>query len=161
MTNIVVVEVAGILVSGIVGPVFVSLSTRYSERMRLMKEEGERRRDELHGVVEEAAKTLGEGSLTLREAERAAAFGDPEPPELGEWSNRVYLIEQRLLLRLQPDDPVIKRLDDVLEILDGISDERRSGSSQGGVVRRYDEAQRQFLAEARAALAKRDFSPEP
>ncbi len=157
--NILIVEVAGIVTSGIVGPVFTTSSVRRAERLRLVSEEQERRRGALHDLIDEAATVLGEGSLNIHEAARAAEFGDPEPPELEQWANRVYVLEQRILLRLTSSDPIIKSLDNVIAVLNELGDSTERDHRYRELARRFDTAQRTFLDEARTALERRDFTP--
>jgi len=157
MIDALVLEVTGIVVSGVVGPVVVSLAVRRSERLRLYLEEGERRRDELRVVLEEAGRLLGEGALNIRDAAAASRSGDPEPPELQQWTERVYLLEQRLLFRLTPDDTIIASLERVLDALADTDAVRAGSVGYELLAKRFDVAQRLFLDVSRTALATRNF----
>jgi hypothetical protein len=143
--NLLIVEVTGIVASGVIGPAFTTVWVRRAERLRLVSEEQERRRGELQELIDEAAATLGEAALNVRE----------EPAALQSWTNRFYVFEQRLLLRLAPGDPVVTSLEHLIDILREVGDE----GGRPELLARFDAAQRTFLEEARTALKKRDFTP--
>lgn len=155
MTDALVLEMTGIFVSGVIGPVFVSFAVRRAEHVKWFYEAAERSRDELHALVEEGAKLVAEGSVAIRRAAEAHDRHEAEPPEVGEWVNRMYILGQRLQLRLTPDDPVVTSLEGVTKALSRIAE------TDGTVAARTDfaAAQRHFLEVSRAALETRSFSP--
>jgi hypothetical protein len=159
--NIMIVEVAGIVASGVIGPTLTTFAVRKAELLRLASEQHEHRRDALRDLIDETAVVVGEASKHVRDAAHAARFGDPEP-ELDEWATRVGLLERRLRLHLEPTDPVITSLHRIIDLLASATEAGHGNGGQGydGLGLRLDAAHNTFLEEGRAALQKGDFARE-
>jgi hypothetical protein len=148
-----VVAIAGIGVSGVVGPAVTAWATRRANRQQFERDQRAKRREDFRTLVDDAAKLLGVGVTNLRVAREAKRAGGTEPAEVGEWASQVHLLRQRLLLRRPASDTVVRAYDDVLSSLAGVpgaADERAYEQA----VTKYEACLDSFLGSARAALGK-------
>jgi hypothetical protein len=98
---------------------------------------------------------LGAGETNLRLAHEAAAHGDPEPAEVREWASQVYLLGQRLLLRLPGDDPVVASYQNVRDALVTVGQAYGDQAPYQDAAAKFEVQRTLFLDEARAALERK------
>jgi hypothetical protein len=146
-------SLTGIVVSGVVGPSATSWGARRTARKEFVRDQGAARRDELRTLLDEAAQVLGVGPIRLRQ------IWDEEKDEevrklTRAWPDEVYVIGQRLQLRLGVDSSVVaayerlrRELRDFGEIPPGETDRHAAA------LKRFREDRSAFLT---AALAKLD-----
>lgn len=111
-----IVSITGIAVSGVVGPSTTAWASRRAARAQFLRDRAAFRRDELRGLLDEAAIVLGLGGTRLRqawEAEQAGQALDQFRP----WSEQVFTLSRRLRLRLAADDPIVVAYDVVRDRL--------------------------------------------
>lgn len=111
-----IVSITGIAVSGVVGPSTTAWASRRAARAQFLRDRAAARRDELRGLLDEAAIVLGLGGTRLRqawEAEQAGQALDQFRP----WSEQVFTLSRRLRLRLAADDPIVAAYDVVRDRL--------------------------------------------
>lgn len=149
-----IVSVTGIVVSGVVGPTATAWAARRAARKQFVRDRAASRRDELHGVLDEAASVLGLGPTRLRQTREAEQARLPLPEELRLWPEQVYTIGQRLRLRLGAADPVVAAYDIVRERLVDTDRLARDGDEKQheDAVLAFEAAREQFLEAARAKL---------
>jgi hypothetical protein len=152
-----VVSVTGIVVSGVVGPTVTSWAARRAARKQFVRDQAARRREELHALMDEAASVLGLGPTRLRqtlELERASA---ELPEELRLWPEQVYVIGQRLRLRLGGADPVVQAYDTVrARLIEAAQLATQDDEQQHeNAVLRFEASREEFLAAARTKLDAR------
>jgi len=107
-----ITSIAGILVSGVVGPQFTSWSTRRANRKQFNRDQTARRRDDLRSLLDEAAVLLASGATNLRHIREA----NPDP-ELANWLSQIFPLGQRLRLRLPKDHQIVRAYDEVTDAL--------------------------------------------
>lgn len=110
------VSITGIVVSGIVGPSTTAWAARKAARAQFLRDRAAERRGELEKLLDEASSVLGLGATRLRqvwELERAGR----KTTEFQPWSEQVFLIGQRLRLRLRANDPIVLSYDAVRQKL--------------------------------------------
>ena len=154
MSGAVTLGITGIVVSGIVGPAASAWFSRRADRQRFAHDDQQRRRDDLRGIVDEAAELLGAGQTNLRLAFEAVSRGAPEPAEVRDWASRVHLLAQRLLLRLPASDPVIVAYESVRRALLQVGETYASPERQADAVAGFEAARGEFLEKARQALER-------
>jgi hypothetical protein len=149
-----IASVTGIVVSGVVGPSATAFASRRAARKQFNRDEAARRRDELRSVLDEAAALLGLGPTRLRQTREAERAHAPLLEELRLWPEQVYVIGQRLRLRLGADDAIVIAFEAVREALvetaelTGDPDEARYEKA----VAHFEAAREQLLEAARARL---------
>jgi len=107
-----IAAVTGIVVSGVVGPSTTAWAARRAARSQFLRDRAAECREELRRLLDEAASVLGLGATRLRQAWEADRAGH-QAPELQPWSEQVFMIGQRLRLRLPADDPIVVAYDTV------------------------------------------------
>ena len=157
MSSAAILGVTGIVVSGVVGPLVASWASRRADRERFERDQAEHRRDEFRAIADEGAVLLGAGETNLRLAHEAAARGETEPEEVREWAGRVYLLGQRLLLRLPGDDPVVARYQHVRDALVAVGEAYGDQERYPAAAEEFGARRSAFLDEARAALKRRAY----
>jgi hypothetical protein len=149
-----VVSVTGIVVSGVVGPTVTSWAARRAARKQFVRDQAAKRREELHTLLDEAASVLGLGPTRLRQTRERQRASAELPAELRLWPEQVYVIGQRLRLRLGGSDPVVQAYDIVRERLIeaaqlAVQDDEQQHES---AVLRFEAGREEFLTAARAKL---------
>jgi len=152
-----VLEVTGIVVSGVVGPVVVTMAVTRGEHRHLEEVEAERDRDDLLRVLEEGGQLLGSIALDMRQLARGLSTDDAELAELEKSASRVYLLRQRLLFRLRLDDPIVEGLDRVLDALMDFDWATAEAADYERLAKAFEDTQRAFLDVSRRELATRNF----
>jgi hypothetical protein len=150
-TKTLIVAVAGIVVSGVVGPSATAWATRRANRQQFERDQRAKRRDDFRALVDHAAELLGAGVTSLRVGREAKAAGSDEPDEVKEWASAVHLLRQRLLLRSARTDDVMTSYADVLDALEAVGTATTDGDYTKA-VQTYKEKMDRFLATARASL---------
>jgi hypothetical protein len=135
----------GIVVSGVAGPAVASWAGRRANRQQFSRQVALERRGDLRSLLDQAAELLSAGATNIRLAEEADRAGQPAPEEVSEWADKVYVLEQRLLLRLPTADPVVLRYGEVREALVAL------GTSDAS-VEEFETARSAFLESARQTL---------
>ncbi len=149
-----VVSVTGIVVSGVVGPTVTSWGARRAARKQFVRDQAAKRREELHALLDEAASVLGLGPTRLRQTRELQRASAELPEELRLWPEQVYVIGQRLRLRLGGADPVVQAYDTVRERLIEAAQLAMQDDAQQheNAVLRFEAGREAFLATARAKL---------
>lgn len=151
---VLIASVTGIVVSGVVGPAATAWAARRAARKQFVRDQATKRRDDLRALFDEAATVLGVGPIRLRETWEAQNAGGELSDELRAWPDRVYIIGQRLQLRLGLGDPIVTRYNAVREALRDSgrlapgADEKRHKQAVLG----FEAARNDFLAAAQAKL---------
>jgi hypothetical protein len=144
----VVVAVVGIVVSGVLGPVVLSSIGWRHDRRRSFQEADRERRTELRNVLDDAAVLLAAGPRMLRQI-RDDSPDSAKHREATVWSDQVYPMRERLLLRLPADHPVITTYDAVRDALTSIV---RASADGEDAISEFEAARDAFLSAARSAL---------
>lgn len=141
------IAIAGIVVSGVVGPQLTAWATRNANRKQFNRDQNARRRDDLRALLDEAAVLLASGATNLRHAregggaERATASG------AAGWASEVFPLGQRLRLRLPEDHQVVKAYDEARTTLVTLAN-----SGDEADVAPFEAKRAQFLDLARQTL---------
>src|SRR5258708_1439399 len=137
-----ITSLAGILVSGVVGPQFTSWSTRRANRKQFNRDQNARRRDDLRSLLDEAAILLASGATNLRHIREA----NPDS-ELANWLSQIFPLGQRLRLRLPKNHQIVRAYDEVTDALATAAD-----SDVQAVVADFEAKRDHFLDVARQTL---------
>jgi hypothetical protein len=148
-----IASITGIAVSGVVGPSTTAWATRRTARAQFLRDRAAARRDELRGLLDEAATVLGLGGTRLRqawEAEKAGQALDQFRP----WSEQVFTLRQRLRLRLVADDPIVVAYDVVRDrlIMAGELVSQPEQARYDTALDEFEAARDAFLMTCQAAL---------
>jgi len=154
MSSATILGVTGIVVSGVVGPLIALWGNRNGDRRRHALDAQRRQHEDLQAVVDDGAVLLGAGETNLRLAHEAVAAHREIPTEVAEWSSRVHLLGQRLLLRLPADDPIVTSYEGVRAALLELGGAYGDEAVYPRAVNEFDARRSAFLAEARAALER-------
>lgn len=148
-----VVSVTGIVVSGVVGPTVTSWAARRAARKQFVRDQAARRREELLALLDEAASVLGLGPTRLRQTRELQRASAELPEELRLWPEQVYVIGQRLRLRLGGADPVVRAYDTVRErLIEAGQLAMQDEQQHENAVLRFEAGRGEFLTSARAKL---------
>ena len=156
LTDTAAVSIAGIIVSGVLGPGFAA----WWARNRQVREHTNNRRlkelDDLTELLDEAATVLAPGASNLRDAWDADLRGDDQPREIRDWSRQVHSTYERILLRLPESDDVSRSYLQAREELEELGQElpREDEDGKEAVIDRFEIARLRYLAAARARLAR-------
>lgn len=144
------IALAGIVVSGVLGPWVAALMARKSSRQQFTLDQGALRREELQKLLDEAAELLGAGVTHVRRLRETADHGDDAAQQAQEWLDKVFPLGQRLRLRLPETDKVVTTYDAVRERLVAyiVSKEMTADAA----VQEYEVARNDFLKAARQTL---------
>jgi hypothetical protein len=137
-----ITSIAGILVSGVVGPQFTSWSTRRANSKQFNRDQNARRRNDLRALLDEAALLLASGATNLRHLREA----NPDP-ELANWLSQIFPLGQRLRLRLPKDHQIVRAYAEVTDALATAAD-----SNIQAVVADFETKRDRFLDVARQTL---------
>ena len=153
-SSVLIASVTGIVVSGVVGPAATSWGARRAARRQFIRDQVAHRRDDLRGLLDDAAAVLGVGPIRLRETWEAAQAGTMNEG-LRDWPDEVYVLGQRLRLRLDPADPIVTRYEAVRAALQDVGQIRPGSDEQRyeAAVTAFETARDAFLA---ASLARLD-----
>ncbi|HVF74079.1 MAG TPA: hypothetical protein VM938_03450 [Acidimicrobiales bacterium] len=151
----VVLGVTGIVVSGVVGPTVAAWMARRTRSREFHREQAAQRRDELRGLLNEAAGLLASGPTNLRILQ--ASQPDAEDVERARsWLSQVFPIGQRLQLWLPGDHQVVRAYERVREQLVNTA-EAGAAASRETLLERFEQDRRGFLDVSRQTL----LSPIP
>jgi hypothetical protein len=146
-------SITGIAVSGVVGPSTTAWATRRANRSQFVRDREAAKRDDLRDLFDEAAKVLGVGPIRLREIWEQDADEDVVKRARA-WPDEVFVVGQRLQLRLGAGSPVANAYETVREGL------RAAAKISPGDTPEHDAALDRFEADRSmflaAALAKLD-----
>jgi hypothetical protein len=150
-----IISVAGVVMSGIVGPTLTAWAARVSQRKQFLRDREGTRRDELLALCDEAAALLAVGPARIREILDHVAQNRPAAEHTETWSDDVYAIEQRLVLRLGSRDPIVEAyaavrasLAETLEISVDTDDQQRRENA----VLRFESARAAFFETTKRAM---------
>jgi hypothetical protein len=149
-----ITAITGIVVSGVVGPAVTGWVTRANERRRLDREQAAKRRDDLRELVDEAAGLLAAGATNLRLMWEAQAAGSTPLPDVVDWPSKVYVLEQRLRLRLAADHEVVQRYEAVRGQLVAAAEARDDEESHEAALSEFERLRGAFLDAGRAELER-------
>jgi hypothetical protein len=149
-----IASITGIAVAGVVGPSTTAWAARRAARSQFLRDRAADRRDELRKLLDQAASVLGLGATRLRQAWEADQTGQAAAG-LQPWSEEVFMIGQRLRLRLRADDPIITAYDEVLQKLVVAGEVRVQPDVHRYVaaLTEFEAARDDFLARSQAALS--------
>lgn len=143
------VSIAGIAVSGVVGPQLTSWATRRADRKQFNRDQNAKRRDDLRTLLDEAAVLLASGATNLRLIRENSSNDSPDQDDLSDWLSKVFPMGQRLRLRLPESDPVVKAYDNVREAL--IETQDTPGDIEAQITN-FEQKRREFLETSRREL---------
>lgn len=161
--TVLIASVTGIVVSGVIGPAATAFAVRRAARKQFLRDQSAKRRDDLRVLFDEAASVLGVGPIRLRETWEAQHTGAVATDEQRTWPEEVYVIGQRLQLRLGMQHAVVSQYGAVRTALREAgqlapdTDEERHENA----VLRFETARNDFLAAAQAKLDEPIPDKEP
>jgi hypothetical protein len=149
-----IAAITGIAVSGVVGPSTTAWAARRAARSQFLRDRAASRRDELRTLLDQAASVLGLGGTRLRQAWEADQAGQGVA-HLRPWSEEVFMIGQRLRVRLRADDPIVVAYDLVLQklVIAGELVSQPDGERYKAALTEFEGARDDFLATSQAALS--------
>lgn len=160
--TVLIASVTGIVVSGVVGPAATAWAARRTARKQFVRDQNAKRREDLRDLFDEAARVLGVGPIRLRETREAEAAGTMTD-ELRAWPDQVYVIGQRLQLRLGGKDTIVTKYNAVRTALQQAGQIAPDADAQRheNAVLRFEGARDEFLAAAQAKLDEPIPDKEP
>jgi hypothetical protein len=147
-----IVGIVGILVSGLAGPSIAAQWTTRREREKDARARQIAQRDDLRGVVDEAARALGGAVARLRPALEAQLKRQPLPQETRNFLAELFTLGQRLRLRAPATDPMVRSYDAAREQLIALSQATGSKADFDNAATVFDSRRAAFLDESREAL---------
>lgn len=150
MDSALIASVTGIVVAGVVGPAISSWAVRRADAQRFKREQRGKQRDDLRAVVDEAAALLAVGATNIRRLQEARASNGEEPEDVRDWASNVHALQQRLLLRVDPLDPVATAYQEVRDALIALDQPQSQALEEA--VHEFEAKRLAFLSAARAAL---------
>lgn len=139
-----IASLAGIVVSGVVGPQITVWATRRWDRRKFLRDQAAARRDQLRDLLDQAASLLGSGLTNLRLLRQAQAVGAAPSEDLRAWRSQVFPLGQRLRLYLPEDDPVVVAYERVRQHL-AAAVASADGQVDDEALDRFEAARDQFL----------------
>lgn len=152
LTATIWVSIAGIAVSGVLGPQITTWATRRANRRQFDRDQNAKRRDDLRTILDEAAVLLASGTTNLRLTLENAKSGQADSEELANWRRQVFPMSQRLRLRLSGDNEVVRAYDDAREALIETGGETNNIDA---AISNFETQRNRFLDTARKELDKR------
>jgi hypothetical protein len=152
--TLLITSITGIVVAGVVGPSASAWATRRAARKQFLRDQAANDRNDLRALLDEAATVLGVGPIRLRETWEATQSGTMTDA-LRAWPDQVYVLGQRLQLRLGANDAVVieyGRVRSALTAAGQIAPDADAGRHDQA-VEQFEEARDRFLT---AALVKLD-----
>ncbi len=161
--TVLIASITGIVVSGVVGPAATAWAGRRAARKQFLRDQAAKRRDDLRALCDEAARVLGVGPIRLRESWEAQASGAELTEAHRVWPDQVFVIGQRLQLRLGAGDKVVTQYDAVRQALRDAGQLPPDAGRQRheDAVSRFEAARDDFLAAAQAKLDEPISDQEP
>lgn len=161
--TVLIASVTGIVVSGVVGPAATAWAGRRAARKQFLRDQAAKRRDDLRDLFDQAATVLGVGPIRLRETREAQYSGTELTDEQRAWPEQVYVIGQRLQLRLGGDHAVVRQYDAVRKALRDAGQVAPDADRQRheNEVLRFETARDDFLAAAQEKLDEPIPDKEP
>jgi hypothetical protein len=147
-----IVSITGIAVSGVLGPWINGWVVRRANRQQFEQDRAGQDRDDLAHLVDEAAELLAAGVTNLRLTAEATQSGRKVPPEVEEWTARVFPLEQRLRLRVPADDPIVSGYSRVRERLLVVARLAKDPTAASGAIAAFESERDRFLDAARGRL---------
>lgn len=161
--TILITSITGIVVSGVVGPAATAWAGRRAARKQFLRDQAAKRRDDLRALLDDAARVLGVGPIRLRETSEAQTVGAGLTAEQRAWPDQVFVIGQRLQLRLGAGHKVVTQYDAVRQALREAGQLAPDADRQRheDAVSRFEAARDEFLAAAQAKLDEPISDKEP
>lgn len=147
-----IVGLAGIVMSGFIGPSVTAWYTAKRERAKDARGRIADERGDLRDLLDSAATVLGGAVSNLRPLLDAEQSGDEEPTEPREFLGTLFPLGQRLRLRLPEGDPVLTSYDEVRRELVNLSKATGSRAEWDAVVTAFEAARTRFLDAGREAV---------
>lgn len=148
---VMIVGVAGIIVSGVVGPWVTVVAHRRSARRQFDLDQAATGRDRLRDVLDDAAVLLARGATHLRHVRDEGNSHEVE--EARDWAKEVSELSLRLRLRIPENDQIVLTYDRVIDRFEEFA--RESNTAYDAGLARFESARNEFLAAARYHLAQR------
>jgi hypothetical protein len=146
------ISIAGIIVSGVVGPGFAARWARTRQKDDHRNAHADKEFDDLTALLDSAAATLASGATRLRRAKNG------DEPELEAWAGEVHATYERLLLRVAEDDPVAIAYKEARDRLTDLAEVSAPGGTEGddeAAKESFEQARSSYLEQARACLASK------
>jgi hypothetical protein len=147
-----IVGLAGIVMSGFIGPSVTAWFTAKRERTKDARARVADERDDLRELLDDAAKVLGGAVSNLRPLLDAQQSRRDAPAEPAEFLGTLFPLGQRLRLRLPEGDPVLQRYDEVRGELVHLSSATGSQAEWDAAVTAFEDARARFLDAGREAV---------
>jgi hypothetical protein len=147
-----IASITGIAVSGVVGPWINGWVSRRANRQQFEQDRAGKNRDDLARLVDEAAELFASGATNLRLAADAARAGTRPPPEVEEWTGRVFPLEQRLRLRVRADDPIVVGYAEVRQRLLDVARSAADPAAANEAIATFEAERDRYLDAARGSL---------
>lgn len=154
-------SVTGIVVAGVVGPSATAWATRRASRSQFVRDREAARRDDLRALFDEAAKVLGVGPIRLRQTWEQNR-DEATAKLVRAWPEEVYVVGQRLRLRLGAGSPVVAAYGTVREGLRAAGEIPPADEAHHeAALDRFETDHNAFLAAALARLNEPIPDKEP
>ena len=150
MSDAAILGVAGIVVSGIIGPAVAAWLAQNAEVGRFRRDQIAHRRDQLRDLLNDAAVLLAQGPTNLRLLKEAGPKS-PDHERATQWVRDVFPVGQRLQLWLSTDHAVVRAYDDLRDELVAAA-EAKGDTALEASLSRFEDLRRRFLDEARSIL---------
>ena len=134
------------------GPSIAAQWTTRREREKDARARLLAQRDDLGGVVDEAAKALGGAVARLRPAVEAQLKGQSLPHDTRDFLAELFTIGQRLRLRAPASDPMVKSYDAAREQLIDVARATGSQTDFDNAAAVFDTKRASFLDNSREAI---------
>jgi hypothetical protein len=145
----------GILVSGLVGPTVAAAWTGKRDRDGDHRAVVGSRREDLRGVLDEAARSLASAIPNVKKLMAAGAEGEPMPEGPRDLLAELMPLSQRIQLRLPTDHPVVAAFEGAREALVALSKADGSQEDFDHAVEAFETKRSAFLGACRDALQKK------
>lgn len=150
MSDAVILGVAGIAVSGVIGPGIAAWFSHRADRTRFRRDQVSQRRDQLRCLLDDAAGLLASGPTNLRLL-RESAPGSSDHDRASQWLRDVFPIGRRLQLWLPANHAVVVAYDHMRRELVTTAQATDSTSIDAS-LERFEALRDQFFDQARIVL---------
>lgn len=147
-----IVGVVGIIVSGFVGPTVTGWLTGRRERAKDARGRVASQRDDLRGVLDDAAIALAAAVSNLRPLLDAQLAGREPPEKPADFLRSLIALEQRLRLRVPATDPLVQTFADVRAKLLDLSRATSSQEEWDAGVQDFEATRATFLEAGRTTV---------